>query len=128
MGLEEEADSVVLDAVPLAKTRDGALYAVSWNEPSFGVGGAVWLVEATRDRASNLTPSGAASSAIFGYGIVVLSRAPTIYPELVIVSKGFKAEGGPAEAEESCVKKQGSLYRPTQCPAACHRNLNQSND
>jgi hypothetical protein len=120
--LHTEAEEVTLNAIPLAKASDSELYAVSWNERSFGVNEAVWIVELTTHGARNLIrPNPAFSTS--GFGIAVLSTGETGHPEVMIASKGFK-QGGGAEAEDLCMEKRGPFYEPVSCPATCHDNLN----
>lgn len=129
MGLMGVAvDRVPLAAVEVGRLRKGvALYAVSWRERTFGVNGAVWLVEVARGGAIDRTPKAAADRApvgVSGFGVAVLPTRDVGYPELVTASKGYKAGGG-SEAEADCWREVGSRYREMVCPARCQEMLNQ---
>jgi hypothetical protein len=123
MGLQDrKVDEIALNAFPVAKDSDSELYAVSWNDRSFGVNEPVWLVELKLNGAKNLLHETRAFS-LWGFGIAVLSTSETGHPEVMIASKGFKTGGG-AEAENLCMEKRGLYYEQVACPATCHHNLN----
>jgi hypothetical protein len=120
MGLKHtRQNEIALGVVPVANAHGRALYAVSWNDKSFGVNGAVWIVEVTPRGVHNLVPP----AQIWGWGIEVLSDADAIYPQLMIASKGEKL-GGAGEAEPLCMKKTGAVYESVGCPSTCMENLN----
>jgi hypothetical protein len=128
MGLEgKKASDVPLNAIQLGKpTRASTLYAVSWEDSTFGVNGAIWIVEVSPSGGRNLVksmPGEAKGFPLGGFGVEVLSANTEHYPEVLIASSGFK-DGGGAEAEDTCVRKRGSHYEPVPCPATCHENLN----
>ena len=55
MGLQDtKVDEIALNAFPVAKDSDSELYAVSWDDRSFGVNEPVWLVELKLNGARNL--------------------------------------------------------------------------
>jgi hypothetical protein len=128
MGLEgTKASNVPLDAIQLGRpTRGSLLYAVSWADSTFGVNGAIWIVEVFPGGAKNLVepkPGQAKGFSLGGYGVEVLSVDTESYPEVMIASSGFR-DGGGTEAEDTCVRKRGSHYEQVPCPASCHKSLN----
>jgi hypothetical protein len=127
MGLENtKASDVPLNAIQIGEPRRGdLLYAVSWNDSSFGVNGAIWIVEVSPRHANNLVASKGRTNGfgLGGFGVEVFSAHTDAYPEVLIASSGFK-DGGGAEAEDTCVAKRGSYYERVPCPATCHKNLN----
>jgi hypothetical protein len=99
---------------------------VSWEDSSFGVNGAVWIVELAGEGARNLVPVENKRSpgfALGGFGFTVLSSSSSAYPEIMIASSGFK-DGGGAEAEATCVRKGTQYYETTACPVGCKEALN----
>lgn len=128
MGVEGTVvSSVPLSAVRFSRgSRGNALYIVSWDNKSFGVNRAIWVVELTPTGAKNLVPLRRGQSSGYslgGFGFEVLSPKTERYPELLIASKGFK-DGGGAEAEGVCLRKTGEYYEDVECPVTCHANLN----
>jgi hypothetical protein len=103
MGLEgTDTRRVPLKAVLIgAVAQHHVLYMVSWEDSSFGVNGAIWIVELAGEGARNLVPVENKRSpgfALGGFGFSVLASSSSAYPEIVIASSGFK-DGGGAEAE-----------------------------
>jgi hypothetical protein len=128
MGMESTVqENVPLNAIQIGRgTLDGTLYIVSWDDSSFGVNGAIWIVEVTSKGAKNLMQlrnSQSSAYSLGGFGFEVLSPRLKAYPEVMIASSGFK-EGGGAEAEEVCVRKTGDYYKKMACPVTCHEALN----
>jgi hypothetical protein len=128
MGLDgTKASDAPLNAIQLGRPRRGSmLYAVSWEDSTFGVNGAIWIVEVFPGGAKNLIESNTEQSKGFslgGFGVEVLSADTESYPEVMIASSGFK-DGGGAEAEDTCMRKRGSHYEQVPCPASCHNSLN----
>jgi hypothetical protein len=128
MGLEgTKVIEVPLNAILLGRPRRGSsLYAVGWDDSSFGVNGAVWIVEVCPSDSKNLIeskPGKASGFSLGGFGIQVLSAYTESYPDVLIASSGFKTGGG-AEAEGTCLRMRGSYYEQVPCPATCHKNLN----
>ncbi len=127
-GMEGTAvEGVPLRAVRITRgTTDSTLYVVSWDDRSFGVNGAIWIVELTSKGARNLTQLRHDQShgySLGGFGFEVLSPKSEVYPEIMIASSGFK-DGGGAEAEDMCFRKSGKYYENTVCPVTCHKTLN----
>ena len=128
MGLEgTDIRRVPLQAVLVeAGTQHHALYVVSWEDSSFGVNGAIWIVELAADEARNLVPirnNRASGFELGGFGFNVLASSSSAYPEIMIASSGFK-DGGGAEAEATCVRKGTHFYETTACPVGCKEALN----
>jgi hypothetical protein len=128
MGLEgTKIEDIPLNAIQIGRPTQGSiLYAVSWGDRSFGVNGAVWIVEVFAKGAKNLVQSADVKGqdvSRWGFGVEVLAAGGGVYPEVMIASKGFK-EGGGAEAEGLCMKKTAAFYEPVACPAACRQDLN----
>ena len=111
-GMEGTAIEVVpLRAIRITQgTTDSTLYVVSWDDRSFGVNGAIWIVELTPKGARNLTQLGHHQSHGYSlgcFGFEVLSPKAEVYPKIMIASSGFKDSGG-AEAEDMCLRKSGN--------------------
>ena len=128
MGLEDtDIKRVPLRAILIgAVAQHSTLYMVSWEDSSFGVNGAIWIVELANEGARNLTPLRNNRSSGFelgGFGLSVLASSSSIYPEIMIASSGFK-DGGGAEAEATCVRKGAQHYETTACPVGCQEALN----
>ena len=129
MGLEgTDVRRVPLKALLIgAGTQQHALYMVSWEDSSFGVNGAIWIVELTAAGARNLTPLQnryASGFELGGFGFGVLAPpSRSAYPEIMIASSGFK-DGGGADAEATCVRKGAHYYETTACPVGCKEALN----
>jgi hypothetical protein len=125
--IDAKVDSVPLNVVKIPRAVNaGSLFIVSWDDGSFGVNGAVWIVEMTPHGARNITQSRASQLRGFspgGFGVASISPANERYPELMFASKGFKTGGG-AEAEETCVRRVGANYQDVSCPTTCHQALN----
>ena len=114
MGLEgTDTKRVPLKAVLIGRAaQHSALYMVSWEDSSFGVNGAIWIIELAKEGARNLVPLRNNRSSGFelgGFGFSVLAPS-SVYPEIMIASSGFK-NGGGAEAEATCVRKGHSTMR-----------------
>ena len=128
MGLEgTDIKRVPLKAVLIGTVaQHSALYIVSREDSSFGVNGAIWIIELAKKGARNLVPLRNKRSSGFelgGFGFSVLASSSSLYPEIMIASSGFK-NGGGAEAEATCVRKGAQHYETTACPAGCKEALN----
>jgi hypothetical protein len=62
-------------------TSDNMLLAVSWRDDSFGVDGPIWVVEAGKKGAVNLTPR-ENSSQLWGFGVKALLSKAEAYPRI----------------------------------------------
>ena len=129
MGLEgTDIMRVPLKAVLIgAGTPQHALYVVSWEDSSFGVNGAIWIVELTAAGARTLIPvqnKRASGFGLGGFGFSVLASSSSAHPEIMIASSGFK-NGGSAEAEATCVRRGTQRYEITACPVGCKEALNE---
>ena len=125
--MEIKPDDARLYAIEIPHRKSiGRLYAVSWNNPLFGVNAPIWIVEVEADRAHEiqLGPSPGSKEAWFsGWAMEVLPPFDKPYPDLMFASKGYRSGGG-AEAEAVCVARQGSGYTEIACPPGCFERLN----
>jgi hypothetical protein len=118
---------ISLDAMPIpASGISGDLYVVLWGDETFGVNWPIWIVEVNASGARNLVSPGEkvnSGDALSGSRLQVLSQPSMGYPDLLIVSKGYRTGGG-AEAEPVCERMVGSYYKNVSCPARCYGDLN----
>jgi len=126
MGLTDtKLQDVKLTALQIDRSpRSARLYAVDWDDPSFGVNGFNCIVEVTPQGARSLTPplTPSLQNSMGGFGVQILT-AEGRDPEVMIASKGYK-EGVGAEAEAAWFHKAGRFYIAGPCPAGCQKDLN----